>query len=218
MNYNIKAGKSFSFFKEAFTNGFSDSNGDSYCEILILGIINKDKGILYYKGIAVKAGDCIPVEKISGLSFYRVSPGAINEKIEFKVSDNNQNKLYSNMATVTINIAAYVNLAPSQVGNLTVPMNHAATKTFSQADFTTGLTPPYQDPEGDAASKLKVLTLPNSGTLKLNGVLVIVNQEIPFTSIASNLFTYLSDANTTTAINTFFTFAISDIGSGQFTS
>jgi hypothetical protein len=218
MNYNIGPGQSFAFFKEAFTNGFSDLDGDSYCEILILGIMNSSIGVLNYKEKPVSVGDCIPISKVSDLKFQRVTFGAVQASIKFKISDNNQNKLYSNMATVTINIGAYVNLAPSQVGDLSISMNHAAIRIFNRADFTTGLNPPYQDPEGDAPSKLRILSLPVSGVLKLNGGAVGANQEISFADIDSALFVYESDSSNTEVINTDFDFAISDTGSGNFTS
>jgi hypothetical protein len=122
------------------------------------------------------------------------------------------------MATVTINVAAYINQAPSQVGNLSVSILHGAVRTFTGADFTTGLSPVYSDPEGDAPSKLKVQTLPTSGVLKLAGVAVVQNQEILFSDIQAGSFTYHADAANNSAINTTFTFAMSDVGSGLFTS
>jgi len=218
MAIDLNVGDSFYFQKKMFINNFQDADGDSPCEVILFGLPSPLEGILYYDGIAAKVGLCFPVDKANRLSFKRVSPLEIQGKVLFKVSDNNQNKQYSNMAIVTINIGAYVNMPPSQVGNLTVTMAHAATKTFSASDFTTGLSPVYLDPEGDAPSKVRVTGLPVSGTLKLNGVAVTLNQDILFSSIQSGLFTYVADQNNTAAINTTFTFAMSDVGSGQFTS
>jgi len=218
MNYNIKVNTSFNFFKEAFTKNFSDSDGDSACEVVILSLPDSGSGTLKYKGVDVKVNDCFPVANSSYLSFLRLKQGVINTYFNFKISDNNQNKLYSKMAKVTINIASYTNRAPDQVGDLSVPMIHGATRIFTSTDFTSGLTPPYHDPEGDAPSKLKVLTLPNSGALKLNGANVNINQEIVFSMINSGLFSYVSDSLNKAAIDTEFTFAISDIGSGLYTS
>jgi hypothetical protein len=218
MNYNIKVGESFSFSKEAFTNGFSDINGDNPCEVLILSLPDENVSQLNYNGKKVIVGDCFPISKSNLLTLFRKKNTEINTSFNFKVSDNNQNKLYSNMAKVSITIKAYVNLAPSQVGNLTVNINHASIRTFTKADFTTGLNPPYQDPEGDAPSKLKILVLPSSGVLKLNGTACVANQEINFSSIESGLFTYSSDSSNTQIINTSFDFAISDTGSGLYTS
>jgi hypothetical protein len=218
MNYNIPKSSSFNFFKEAFTKNFTDLDGDSPCEVVIISLPDPFMGQLNYNGKKVEIDMCFPVSNANLLSFFRLTNEAINTSFNFVISDNNQNKQYSNMATVTLNIGAYTNQAPSQVGDLSVTMAHAATKVFSVADFTTGLTPPYADPEGDAPSKLKILTLPSSGLVKLNGVNVTVNQEIPFANISSGLLTYVSDGSTLTVINTSFDFSISDTGSGIFTS
>lgn len=218
MNYNIPTNTSFSFFKEAFTKNFVDADGDFPCEVVILSLPDPLSGKLYYDGKLVEVGNCFPVVKSNLLSFLRLKQGFINTSFNFKISDNNQNKQYSDMATVTINIGAYVNQAPSEVGDLSVVMAYAATKTFTTADFTTGLTPPYSDPEGDAPSKLKVLSLPATGLLKLNGVNVTVNQEIVFANISGGLLTYKGDDATTVEANTSFNFSISDAGSGLFTA
>lgn len=126
--------------------------------------------------------------------------------------------IFKTMATVTINVAPAINMPPSQVGDLSISLAHGATKVFSAADFTTGLTPAYLDPEGDAPSKVKILTLPLSGILKLNEVPVSVGQEILFSAISSGIFAYQADSGNSAAINTEFTFAMSDVGSQQFTS
>lgn len=218
IDYNIKTFTSFNFPSDTFVKDFVDADGDSPCEVILLSLPDATKGQLNYNGAKATAGMCFPASKSNLLTFYRLTGAAITTSFNFKTSDNNQNKQYSKMATVTINISAYVNQAPSQVGGLTVTIAHAATKTFSGADFTTGLSPVYLDPEGDAPSKLKVLTLPISGVLKLSGVAVTAGQEISFASIQGGLFTYTADSATTTAINTSFTFSMSDTGSGLFTS
>lgn len=218
MGYNIKPGESFSFEKRMFTTNFNDKDGDSWCEVVLLDLPSASSGTILYKGQPVQVGGCFLVNDAIHLSFKRITAGAISEQLKFKISDNNQNKQYSNMATVQINIRAYVNKPPTSVGNLAVTIEHATTKTFSGSDFTTGLSPAYADFEGDAPSQLKVLSLPNSGTLKLNGIAVTINQDVPFSSIQGGLFTYVSNSSDTSAISTSFTFAMSDTGSGQFTS
>ena len=218
MNYNIPTNTSFSFFPEVFTKDFADIDNDSPCEVVILSLPDPEEGVLHYNGSLTLVGDSFAICDSNSLKFLRLKQGIINTSFNFKISDNNQNKQYSDMATVTINIGAYTNLAPSEVGDLSVVIAHAATKTFTAADFTTGLTPPYSDPEGDAPSKLKVLTLPATGLLKLNGVNVTVNQEIVFANITAGLLTYRGDDATTIEANTSFEFSISDTGSGLFTA
>lgn len=216
---NIPVGTFINAFDEnTFTKNFKDKDNNKPCEVLILSLPNPNFGKLFYKDKEVEIGFSFNYKDSKNLTYLRLYSEDIHDSFNFKISDNSQNKLYSNMAVVTININEYINLPPDSVGDLSLMMNHGATKVFTVADFTTNLIPQYHDPEGDAPSKLKVLSLPNSGFLKLNGVNVTINQEILFSSISSGLFIYLSDSSVTSEVNTSFDFAISDTGSGQFTT
>lgn len=120
------------------------------------------------------------------------------------------------MATFTVSINSYTNLPPSAVGDGSETTDYGITLVYTRAMFTTNTTPPYNDPEGDAALDLKVLTLPVSGTLELNSVAVIINQIISFADIDSGLLTYAPDNGIQTSHDVSFTFQIADEGSGQF--
>lgn len=120
------------------------------------------------------------------------------------------------MALFTVTTNEYTNQPPSQVGNNTISTNYGVTKVFTRANFTTETTPPYTDPEGDTAFQLKVISLPATGTLQLNGVNVSLNQVINFTDIDAGLFTYVPDNGITTSYNANFNFEIADSGSGIF--
>src|SRR5690554_2168278 len=102
------------------------------------------------------------------------------------------------MAEYIINVNAYVNQPPSSVGDGSSTINYGQTLVYTRAMLTSALAPAYTDPEGDPAGKLKILTLPIKGKLKLNGVDVILNQEIDFTDIDSSLFVYVPDNLDTT--------------------
>jgi len=120
------------------------------------------------------------------------------------------------MATFTISIDEYQNLPPTAVGDGAETINYGETLVYTRAMFTTNTTPPYNDPEGDAALDLKVLTLPADGLLKLNSVDVNINQIISFVNIDSGLLTYVPDNGIQTSHNASFTFQIADEGSGEF--
>ena len=122
------------------------------------------------------------------------------------------------MALFTMTTSAYVNQPPSVVGDGAAVTNYGVTYTFTRADFTTDTTPAYSDPEGDAASNLRVLSLTSTGTLEYNNVSVTINQVISFADIDSGLFTYVPDNGTTSSYDDTFTFEISDVGSGNYTS
>ena len=122
------------------------------------------------------------------------------------------------MANFNINVT-YTNQAPTvgSYSTLNVDANSQSSVVLTSAFFTTDTSPAYNDPEGDAPYKLKILSLPAEGTLKLNGVAVSVNDEILFTDIDNSLLTY-DVTGLTYDVSTSFTFAISDTGSQNFSS
>ena len=120
------------------------------------------------------------------------------------------------MALFTVTTAARINQPPSQVGDGSANTNYGVTYVFTVADFTTETTPVYSDPEGDSAAQLRVIQLPSTGTLEVNGIPISINHVIQFDDIAAGLFTYVPDNGTTTNYNDVFEFEIADSGSGQF--
>lgn len=120
------------------------------------------------------------------------------------------------MALFTVTVQQRINQPPSVVGDNTVTTNYGATYTFTVADFTTNTTPPYSDPEGDAAFQLRVIQLPPTGELRLNSVPVTTNQVISFADIAAGLFTFVPDNAVLTSYNDEWQFEIADAGSGTF--
>lgn len=119
------------------------------------------------------------------------------------------------MAIFTITVDSYTNL-PATIGDGIITTSYGTAVTYTRAMFTTGTTPPYSDPEGDAALNLKITLLPVSGLLKLNSVDVGLNQIISFTDIDSGLLTYVPDNANQDAHNETFSFEIADAGSGTF--
>lgn len=120
------------------------------------------------------------------------------------------------MASFTITINGSVNLPPATIGDGTQTTDYGTVLVYTTADFTSNTTPPYSDPEGDAALNLKVLSLPVTGVLKYDSILVTTNQIISFADIALGKFTYTPDNSVTTSYNSAFTFTIADAGSGEF--
>lgn len=109
-----------------------------------------------------------------------------------------------------------INEAPTQVGNGSVDIKVGQTIIFERIIFTTLLDNPYTDAEGDAADKLKILELSSFGTMKLNGSLVVVDQEINFSDIDLGLLTYTCNSIPGAGEEDTFRFQISDTGSGNF--
>lgn len=135
---------------------------------------------------------------------------------DFQTSDDDEEEqLFSNVATYTINYGNLSNQPPNQVGDGSKNIYSNQIITFTRSDLTSLLEPSYMDPENDPAFKLLVVSLPDKGTLTLNGNNVTAGQEILFTDIDSGLFKYIPDVDSGN-YNTIFNFKISDTGSGQF--
>jgi hypothetical protein len=121
------------------------------------------------------------------------------------------------MATGTINSAIYENQPPDAVGDNTLATLNRADYVFTEADFTTGTTPVYHDPEGDAPLSLRINTLPVDGIIELNGTPVTPAQIVVFTDITPGSLLVFIPPNQDPANVTTFDFSVSDVGSGEFT-
>lgn len=120
------------------------------------------------------------------------------------------------MATFTIISEAQLNQAPDVIGDTTLILNHGVTHTFTVAEFTTGTTSPYSDPEGDPASQVQINSAPSQGEIKFNGNPYILGTAIDVADITLGLLTYESDLIDTDGYVTTFVFKVADVGSGQF--
>jgi len=112
----------------------------------------------------------------------------------------------------TITNAGFTNGRPVAIGANTINLLNRVTHTYTLANFTTETSPVYSDPEGDALSYIKVLSIPASGSLELSGVPVIVDQIIISGNISAGNLKYVSD-DTNPAYSEAFTFDIADVGS-----
>jgi len=210
-----KPGDSLQLTSDMFIEGYYDKEGDKYNEIKILksSIIN---GILVKGKVQITSDLIIPLANISEIKYIRLNPATYAEEIQFSVNEINQNKKFSNMATLTINVNAYENLPPI-IGDNEITIIFGSTKTFTVNDFTTNTTPAYSDPEGDGPFKLKILSLPGTGELRYDNIPCSINQEILFSNIALGLFTYIPDISDLNGYtNDDFDFSISDLGSQEF--
>ena len=119
---------------------------------------------------------------------------------------------------MSLQLTAAANSAPATVGDNTVSFGYGVTKVFTAADFTTNTTPAYSDPEVDSPYKLKITTLPLSGSLSFNGSPVFINQEVLLSAVDSGYLVFNQDLAVKSSQTIAFTFSISDVGSEQFTS
>ena len=204
-------------FTTETTPSYSDPEDDALSIIKILTL--PSTGTLRLNGVGISLGAQITSGQISTGNLTYVSAGFGSFIFQFDAADVGSNSL-SGLSTglITMTVQKQVNLPPSIIGDNTFVLNHAQSKTFTLADFTSGTTPAYVDPEGDPASLVKVLTLPANGNLVFNGSNVITNQEFTVSEIASGYLTYEPDILVETLQNLSFDFAVADLGSGTFSS
>lgn len=195
---------------------YSDPEGDALSFIKILTL--PPSGTLRVNGVDVVLGQLIYVADITTNNFVYVSDASGSYTFQFDAADVGSNSL-SGLDTgfIGMEVSPAINLPPDQVGDNTIPADYGDSITFTVADFTSETTPAYNDPEGDPASMVKILTLPSDGTLVFNGVDVIVNQEMTVAEIAAGYLVYNPDLAITTIQSLTFDFAVADAGSGIYT-
>lgn len=208
----------YTFSEADFTNNFGDPNG--YQPNIVILLNNAFNGVLYYQGVLINGeGFTFPINNANQLQ-YKYTPTMTNhiyEKLFFQINDTNPTPKYSNMATFTLDVNAYVNQPPSSVGNNTITMGNRVDRTFTLADFTSSTTPAYADPENDGVYQLRIDSLPTLGALKLSGTPCTSGQIINASDIVAGNFVY--DApNQDAAASVSFNFSLSDTGSHTFVS
>jgi hypothetical protein len=151
------------------------------------------------------------------LTYDATAGGDYTATFQFDISDVGSNT-FSGLTPgiMTLEVAADANQPPSNVGDGSTNVPYGQTITFTRAMLTTETIPPYADPEGDDAFKLKILSLPLLGLLLINGTEVSVNQVILFSDIDLELLTYVPDLDDKDGDVQPFSFAIADEVSGIF--
>ena len=200
----------YEFLAETFNNATATS------PIGIVNIVTLPAiGTLYFDGVPVTPGLKFEFTDIGKLTYNRID-NIYQDTFVFQISNNETPKILSNMATFSIDVAGRIN-EPATVGDASQSTAYSTTIVFTRAMFTTATTPPYNDPEGDAAATLKITSLPATGEIQLDGSPILVNDEFDFTTVIdAGRLTYVPDAGTTTAYVDPFSFEIADAGSGQF--
>lgn len=204
-------------FTTETTPVYSDPEGDALSLVKVTSL--PTSGTLQVNGIDVVLGQSITAGDISTGNFTYIGSADGDFSFGFDVADEGSNS-FSGLDTgqATMSVSPAINLPPSTIGNNTFNLAYSVSKVFTVADFTSGTTPAYVDPEGDAASKVKILTLPANGNLVFNGTNVIANQEMTVAEIASGYLVYVPDLVETGLQNLSFNFSVADAGSGQYST
>jgi hypothetical protein len=205
-----------------FTNtipSYVDPEGDAPSLIKITTLPTVD---LLLSGVPVTLNQEIDVADInSNLLTYIADAGTTTEYDDlfyFDIADTGSLTFPGLLGIMNIYVTAKENEPPSVVGDGSATIAYGETLIFTSAMFSTGTTPVYSDPEGDNPAQLKILTLPTLGIIYYNGTAVVTNQIIDFTDIDTGLLTYVPDNADVDGDIQGFTFAVSDDGSGEFTT
>lgn len=200
---------------------YADPEGDALEAVKITAL--PGTGQLLLSSVPISVNDEISSANIAAGNFeYQADPGTTafykDSATRFQVSDVGSSLFRTTSESIVFNVAEQENQAPATVGDGEMNLDYGETGVFTRAMFTTQTTPPYSDPEGDAALNLRIDSLPTLGDIQLSGVSVIANQIISFDDIDDGLLTYVPDLADTDGDLQGFTFSIADVGSSNFTS
>ena len=203
---------------------YSDPEGDAMAYIKVISIPSPGELILNVSGTdeIVHIGDLIQAGDISTGNLKYISDngeeGEYTDSFAFDIADAGSQSLSGlSSGSMNLTIEAKINYPPDVVGNKTFNIQYGTGIIFEGADFTSGTTPAYNDPEGDEPYAVKIISLPVSGTLYFNRQAVVVNQEMLVSEIDAGYLSYLPNLGTIAALTVTFEFAVSDSGSREFT-
>ena len=197
--------------------GFSDPNDNPPNNFVRVEITTlPTQGTLELDGTAVTAGQFVDVTDIAAgkLTF---DPGAADigspfASFTFQVQDdggtaNGGSDLDPTPNTLTVDVTLF-NHAPAGTDG-TVTALEDTTYTFAVADF--GFTDPNDNPPNNFY-QVEITTLPNQGTLNLDGTPVTAGQFVPVTKITAGKLTFDAAANANGSPYASFTFQVQDDG------
>ncbi|BCD87276.1 hypothetical protein PSm6_36830 [Pseudomonas solani] len=188
----------------------SDVDSSSFANIKVTQLASN--GVLQLNGVAVTLGQVISAADINANKLVFVPDsnenGSPYATFQYQVSDGS---LYSNTATVTINVSA-VNDAPVAVNDTFTTTEDNAVTITSTGLFGTDGTGPLNDSDVDsgAFTDIKVTQLATDGVLKLNGVAVTLNQVISIADINAGKLVFVPDGNENGAPYATFQYQVSD--------
>lgn len=173
VNNSTKSGTEdteLAFTESDFTSAYTDAEGDPLKKVQITRLPDQQHGTLLFDGGVVDVNDDIWTAELSKLTFYPTPEWNGSTTFEWKGYDGNS---YSAVpAVLTINIAS-VNDLPTSF-NIQKSGEEDVGVFFTADDFVHA----FDGKDGDSLSKVRIVSLPASGVLKLNGDEVAANDEI----------------------------------------
>lgn len=212
----------YTFTEDDFTINtnpqYSDPENDAPLKLKITDYPSDNSNQLLLNNIEVSENDEIDfTDIINGNLIFQSDSSIISENtfsFNFDIADSGSETYSGLEGLVLITVNEQVNLPPSQIGDGEVTIDDDQILTFTESMFT-DTTPEYSDPESDPPSKLKIVSLPSTGEIRLNNVPIMINQIIDFSDINASKLKYFPDDVTTTSLENF-EFQIADSGSNNF--
>lgn len=175
-----------SFTSTDFSNHFSSSGG-SLNKIKVASL--PTNGSLKLSGVNVTVNQEITVGNISNL-VYTPNVGYVGSD-SFNWNGSDGTSYASSNAAVNINVADQ----PPILTNVTKTGYEDVTLSFVATDFSNNFSSQH------ILNKIKILSLPTNGTLKLSGVSVTINQEIMVSNLGNLTFIPSAGWTGTTSFN-----------------
>ncbi|WEJ73465.1 retention module-containing protein [Pseudomonas sp. PSE14] len=184
--------------------GFTDvDHGDSLSAVRIDGL--PTAGSLTLNGVAVIAGQVIAASQLGGLVFTPAANASGNHYADFTFSVKDSAGAFDPTPnTITLNVNS-VNDAPLSA-DATASIYTGKTYTFGLNDFAFNDS---ADGQSQGLQAVIIKSLPDTGTLWLDGSKVVAGQAIDPSAIASGKLTFVPDA---AGSNAHFDFAVQDSG------
>ena len=171
------------FAASDFSSAFSDVDGNSLTKVKIVSL--PANGILKLSGVAIAAGDEISFANLGNITF---SPSANwNGSTNFAWNGNDGTVYAASNTNVNISIAAVND--PPVVSDITKSGTEDNTVTLATSDFTSA----FSDVDGNSLTKVKIVSLPANGILKLSGVAIAAGDEINAANLGN--ITFVPSAN-----------------------
>ncbi|MFV3308926.1 tandem-95 repeat protein, partial [Pseudomonas sp. NY15181] len=187
--------------------GFTDvDQGDSLSGVRIDSL--SGAGSLTLNGVAVVAGQVIAATQLGGLVFTPAANASGNHYADFNFSVKDSAGAFDPTSnTITLNVTP-VNDAPLSA-DASASIYTGKTYTFDLKDFAFNDSADSANGQPQSLQAVIVKSLPDSGTLWLDGSKVVAGQAIDPSAIAGGKLTFVPDAS---GSNAHFDFAVRDTG------
>jgi len=164
---DINTNSEYIFTISKIIENFTSADNIPYNKVLLN--LNNVSGTFYYNNIVVTGILEINVLDIINLKYVRADENIFSDTITYRVND--INNLYSNEANINIIGALITTNNSATIGDIAVYSSNRFITTLTLEMFTSQLTPPYSDPEGDLIDAIRIdeISTANSGLFKLNG-------------------------------------------------